>query len=540
MRHGHTSQQPGSRRSAARLLLCVLLAAACRQAVGAQQSTTPYLQTVLQVQGYIEGGRLDEAQAALSTALKQYPSDGGLENLLGVVNIRQGHVELAKSDFSKAIRHSPKLTSAYLNLARLDLQTSGKDQGGRIEALRLYARVVELDPQDAEARYQEAAVLLSQHLYQRSLDALALLDAKTRRQPQVEAVACADAIALGDRKSAEREASRLETNPKLTEQDVLTVVPALRAGHRADLIDALFSAVGARKPLSAAGLHYLGLAQEAEGKSEQARTTFERMFAMDNTSAAPLRDLAQIALADEDDKAALGYLAQARALKPADASLPYEFGVVCLKMNLIGAARSAFGDAVRLQPDNPQYNLVLGTLLSSAEGLPYLKKYQQLEPGRSVGALALGVAYFQANDFDHSSAWLTRAAADRNTAAAAHDYLGRILLQQGHSVQAVAELLKSSALKADQPDVLAELGSAYLQMGKYAQAEDELNRAIALDSANYTANFALARLYARTNDPRRQQQEKRFAEIRNQGAEQYREAMRIVEARPEPVHPEAP
>jgi tetratricopeptide (TPR) repeat protein len=75
--------------------------------------------------------------------------------------------------------------------------------------------------------------------------------------------------------------------------------------------------------------------------------------------------------------------------------------------------------------------------------------------------------------------------------------------------------------------------AAYMQMGNYAQAQSDLSRAIALDSDNYAANFALVRLYAHTCDPRREQQAKRFGAIRNQGAEQYREAMRIVETRPQ-------
>jgi Flp pilus assembly protein TadD len=253
----------------------------------------------------------------------------------------------------------------------------------------------------------------------------------------------------------------MEADTELTEQDVLTVVPSLQAAHRADLMDALLPAVSLHRPLSTAGLRYLGAAQEAEGKSAEAGVTFQRMFAMDSTSAAPLVELARIAIASKDYKEALGYLAHARALQPTDASLPYEYGIVCLKMDLIGAARRAFADAVKLEPDNPQYNLVLGTLLSSAEGLPYLNKYQELRPGNSVGALALGVAYFQANDFNNSTTWLARAVGGPSTAAAAHYYLGKILLQEGHSDLAVAELSKSARLRADQPDVLAELGGIY-------------------------------------------------------------------------------
>lgn len=532
--HAHTTQTPFSRKASVRRMLMLLLAFIGLAVVaGAQQSRVLYRQAVLEIQQYIQSNDLDDARASLATALKRYPSDGGLENLLGVVEIQQGHFELAEAEFSKAIQHSPKLVSAYLNLGRLYMQTASGDPHRQGEALHLYQKVVEMAPANAEANFQEATLFLAQHMYQRSLESLATLDAKAHLEARVQALVCADEAALGHKRAAARAAALMVASPDLTEQDAMTTLPALQAAHRADLVDALFSAAGARQPLSITGLHYLGLAQEAEGKSEQARATLERMFALDGSSVTPLVDLARIASNSKDYRAALGYLAHARALQPNDANLSYEFGIICLRMNLIGAARRAFGEAVRLAPDNSEYNLALGTLLSSAAGLPYLKKYQELHPEDAAGALALGAAYFEANDFGNSSIWLTKATSSASTAAPALYYLGKILLQQGRYDEAIAQLSKSAALKPDQPDVLAELGEVHMQMGKYSQAEKDIDRAIALDNDNYAANFALVRLYAHTKDPRQEQQTRRFETLRNKDEEQYRDMMRIVEARPQ-------
>src|ERR1700686_2090571 len=50
-----------------------------------------YEQTILAVQKQIETGNLDQARALIADAVRRYPHDGGIENLLGVVEIQQDH-----------------------------------------------------------------------------------------------------------------------------------------------------------------------------------------------------------------------------------------------------------------------------------------------------------------------------------------------------------------------------------------------------------------------------------------------------------------
>ena len=505
---------------------------------GAQQSAS-YRDTVLTIQQHIQGNDLDGARALISAALKQYPATGGFENLLGVVEIQQGNTAGAQQAFSQAIKHSPKLLSAYLNLARVYMESAGAGPGAseRVEALALYEKVEQLDPHNAEAAYQEATLLMWDGHYQRSFEQLKKLAPEAHSELRVQSIFCADEVALGHKEEAARTAASMAANPDLAEQDVLSVLPALRMAHRADLIDALYSAAGERQPLSASGLRVLGLAQEAEGKRDEARATLERVFAMDATSTAPLVDLARIAIADKDYQGALGYLAHARDLKPNDAELAYEFGVVCMKMKLLGEALKAMGEAIKLAPENANYNFGLGTLTAFAQdpsqALPYLAKYHQLRPADAAGTLAMGAAYYQANNYAAALPYLEKAVEVPSTAASAHYYLGSILRHQGRYDAAIRQLAESVALKPDQPDAYAELGQVYMQMQKYPEAEKQLNHAIALDAKCYAANFTLLKLYARTDDPRREEQSKRFETIRDKNEEQYTEAMRVIEVRPQ-------
>ena len=91
--------------------------------------------------------------------------------------------------------------------------------------------------------------------------------------------------------------------------------------------------------------------------------------------------------------------------------------------------------------------------------------------------------------------------------------------------------------KADEPKVYAELGRVYLQMKSYPEAKKQLDHALALDPENYEANFALLRFYSFTDDPRREEQSKRFADIKKNREKLYLESMRVIEARPETESP---
>jgi tetratricopeptide (TPR) repeat protein len=500
----------------------------------AQNTSAAYRATVLAIQKQIEANHLDEARALAITASKRYPGDGGLDNLVGVIHIEQGDEAGARKAFSAAIRHSPNLASAYMNLSRIDMRTAATDQAARIEALQLSEKAAHLQPANDETNYQIAVILSWEKSYERSLTYLEKLSPEARKQVGAEALLCADEAALG-RREAGRAAAALASNPDLTEQDADACLPALRTARRADLIDTIFAAANGRQPLSAAGLRTFGLAEEAEGKLVESRATLERAYAADSTREIVLEDLARVARAAKDDRGALGYLAHARDLKPNNASLAYEFGAICLEMGLYAESRKALEEAVKLAPDSPEYNLGLGTVVSFSEdpsqALPYLTKYRALRPHDPAGALALGATYFRAKEYDTAATWLRQAVTDAKSAPDAYFYLGRIAREEGHTDEAIHDLKQSLALRPNQPNALAEIGQICVTTRNYDQAATYLDRAIELDRDNYAANFGLLEMYARTNDPRRAQQSTRFDEIKAKKEQWDRDLMRVLEIR---------
>ncbi len=522
-------------KSCARCFATLIVALLAAGGASAQDRAGAYRQSVLAIQQQIESGDLAGARSALGDAMKRYPADGGLENLLGVIEIQQGHASAARQAFLSAVRHDPQLVGAYLNLSRVDMQTAASDAKARDEALQMSGKVLQLDASNDEARYQIATIFAWQKNYARSLAELNRLSQQARSAVGAEALACEDQAGIGEREATDAAARLLAGNADLTEQDANECIPTLRTARRADLIEILLKAAAAHQPLSPSGVRMLGLAQEASGERAEARATLERAFAAGGGSVGTLVDLTRVAEAAGDHQGALGYLAHARDLDPKDAALPYEFGAICLRMGLYAEARKAIGAALQIEPDNPDYNLGMGLVVSfsedPAQAIPYLQKYHVLRPTDANGVLALGSASFRAKDYDTAATWLKQAVANRSTAAEAHYYLGRIARQEGRLDEATTELKETLRQEPDQASAMAELGQIAVARRDNAQASMYLERAVQLDPDNYAANFGLLQLYARTNDPRREQQAKRFEEVKDKKDARDLEMMRSLEIR---------
>jgi tetratricopeptide (TPR) repeat protein len=515
------------------LLFTPMLIAVARSG---QESVTSRDQIVLQIQHLIETRDLAEARRRLAQAAKQFPSDAGFDNLFGILEAQQGHYAAAEGSFTRAIQRQPKFTSACLNLGRLYQENFATDPRARQKALDVYSSVLAYDPGNAEANYQTAVLLLQQNRYRGSLDHLARLSDDIRANPQALSVACADYAGLGDRAQTDAAAARLIASADLSEPDALQAVPALEVAVRDDLIISLFEALEARQPLSQAAVHSLGLAYERSGRFVESRAALERFATGENLSVAALLELARVAHKQKDYQGSLGYLAHARDLQPLNARLHFDFGSVCLDLNLLAEARKSFERAVTLEPENPSYNYAMGTASSfrhdPAEAIPYFEKYRRLKPQDPRGSLALGIALFRAKDYDAAKPWLLAAAQVPQLSATAHYYLGSIGLQENQLDDAFNELQQALKISPNYPNALAELGQYYLIRKDYEPAERHLHRALELDPDNYSANFYALTLYTRTKDPRREAQAKHFDELQKLLGQKMDEFLRIVEARP--------
>jgi tetratricopeptide (TPR) repeat protein len=491
---------------------------------------------ILEIQQLIEAGDLDQARRLLETAAGNFPQDAGFDNLLGVIEAQQGHYSAAETAFRRAIRRDPKFTGAYLNLGRLYQEDFPSDPQATGKALAIYKKVLTYDGGNEEANYQSGSLLLRQGAFEQSLVHLSRLPARTQKTAQTLSLLCAAYAGLRKRNQTDELFTRLMQLPEFSQPDLRQMLPWLRAGQRNDLIISAAEAFERREPLSADIEHSLALAYEVSGKLAEARSALEQFVTHGNFSVAGLMELARVAHEQKDYLGSLGYLAHARDLDPNNASIHYSFGLVCLDQDLIAEARNSFEKAVQLKPDNPDYNYMMGVTSvfrhDPGEAVPYFQKYLALKPQDPRGQLALGVAFFRAKDYDSALPWFTRAAKTSTTATTAHYYLGALAVEQDRLDDARSELELAIRANPDYADALAELGHYYFLEKKYQDSQKWLDRALRADPNHFSANFYLLTLYARTGDPRRETQAKRYDDLAKLQEQKNRDVMRLVEVRP--------
>jgi tetratricopeptide (TPR) repeat protein len=501
-----------------------------------QNHTNERDEIILRIQQLIEDHNLAEASRELVEADKRYPEDAGLDNLRGIVEAQQGNYAAAEKSFSHALKKEPKFTAASLNLGRLFQENFVADAQARRKALDVYLAVLRYDPQNAEANYQSAALLLGQGQYQDSLDHVSRLPEKNQTSAQALSIICADYAGLGDRRRTDNAAKRLLSDRNFSELDAQQALLGLRAGKRDDQIISLLESLQKRQPLSPALLGAMGLAYEGTGRLGEARDALERASAPENLTVGSLLQLARVARKQRDYQGSLGYLAHARDLAPDNAGIHYFFGLVCLDLNLVAEGRNSFEKAVQLEPENPDYNYAMGATSTfrhdPGEAVPYFEKYLKLRPQEARGKLALGTALFRAKDYYAAVPRLKEAAMIPETATTAHYYLGAIALQERRLEDSRNELELALKNKPDYADALAELGEYYFMQKNYAQAERYIRRALKIEPDHYSANFYLLTLYTRTGDARQEAQSERFDELKKLMAEKMQEFLRIVEVRP--------
>jgi tetratricopeptide (TPR) repeat protein len=493
-------------------------------------------QRILQIQELIQQGNPAEAKRVLIQAMKEFPADSGLDNLLGIIEAQGKNYKDAEKAFQRAVTRAPKFTGAYLNLGRLYQENSAADPQALPKALRAYQRVLQYQPDHHEANYQSAVLLQLRGDYRLSLDHLSRLPVELQKSAQSLSVLSADYAGIGDIARAEETVKILLKHPDLSEADVNSLLPVLvKAGLYGPAIS-LINGLDARGMGSSEILHQLGLLYEREGRLDLARAALERSATKDRRLAGLLVDLSRVAHKQRDYQGALGYLAHARDLEPQNAKIHYFFGIVCVDLNLGAEAHAALGKSLSLEPENPQYNFAMGFVSlhrhNSEDAVPYLEKYLRYQPGDSRGKLMLGMAYFRSKNYHAARKELLEVVTNQETGAPVHYYLGSIARQENNIEEAVRELEKSLQLRPDYVDALAELGQCRLQQKDYQSAEKLLHRALEINPNHYTANFNLLTLYSRTKDLRAEEQGRKFEEIKKLREENAQDFLRGIEFRP--------
>lgn len=493
-------------------------------------------ETLKRAQELVQQGDITQARSLLRSEQGKFTREPGYYNLLGVIEARDGNYRAAETAFRQAIKLVPNFTGAYMNLGHLYQDSAAKDPRASQKALETYQRLLGFEPSNVEANYQAAVLLERQGSFKASLDHLARLPSAAQERAQALALRLANLAGLGEKTQVDDVAKRLLASPDLNETDVLSVLPQLKTGSKDDLSVRLLEGLATRNLASSSSLRQLAKLYKQQKRWHEARSTLEKVAQIEGNLVPVLLDLAFVANEQADRKGALGYLAHARDLEPENAAVHFFFGMVCVEENLAQEAYVSLKKALSLSPDNPYYNYAFGAVAlqrdDPREAIPAFQKYCELKPQDPRGRFSLAVTYFFSRDYDRAKKELASVVGFKETAVAAHYYLGRMANQEGDFSLAGREL--KSALEADPkyPDAHAELGVLYMKQREFARAEESFRQALELDPDNYNANFNLMVMYHRTKDERASAQTQRFEEIKKRRGERQLEMLRTIEVRP--------
>lgn len=511
--------------------LCVLCAP--ESAVSTPRQDGPV--SVEQIQAALERGDTDGARRAVEATLRTDPGNPAVQNFAGVLAAQRGEFAPAEAHFREAIRLAPRAVPPYENLGRLYQLRSIEDPAARVKALEVYGALLSVAPDSAEGLFQSALLRAQGGEFAASQALLQRLPPEVRGRPQALAVAAANLAGLGDANAGEV-ADALAAHPDVVPEDALAVLPAFDHVRGDEVLGRLLMSLDRRGVVAPGLLRRLASIQMRKGEFAPARGVLERLARVEPTVPV-LSDLGRAAAKAGDHRAALGYLARARAIEPENASVHFLFGVVCMELDLVAEAYESMKKAVSLDPENAAVNYMMGAVSlhrhESSEAVPYFEKYVRLQPDDPRGRFALGVARFYSNDFAGAEGELATVAERPETAAGANYFLARITRQAGKLDEARRYVDRSIQAVPRYADAWAELGLLQTRAGEFEEAEASLQKALSLDADNYQATVNLTALYQRTRDPRREAQAARLAAVQQKREERAQDFLRIIEVVPQ-------
>lgn len=142
-----------------RLVPVVLSCGLLIQAAWPQSQTAP-LETLTGIQDRLACSDLAGARAQLDPVLRQYPADGRLHNLQGIIAGRLNDYASAEAEFRNAVRLSPGLSGGWLKLGRLYQTNLDRDPKAARKGMEVYRRILSAPPDLPEANYQLALVVV--------------------------------------------------------------------------------------------------------------------------------------------------------------------------------------------------------------------------------------------------------------------------------------------------------------------------------------------------------------------------------------------
>lgn len=394
----------------------------------------------------LASGDAPGALAAFDPAVRRWPGNAGLRYMAGIAAQKSGDLPRAEQELREALRADPAASDAALVLAQLALQSGDAPQATRLATAFVQTR---------EARRAEGLRVLAR-AQAASGDAAAAREtlASLAKLPGQAATAANERAWIemrsGGPDAAIRviEGSRIDLTDPASEQALRTLAEALVAeGKAARALEHVDAALA--KHADSAVFHAIrGAVLARSGRTDEARTSYEKALSLDPKSAAALSGLGALAVTAGGLPAALDYYERAAQASPDDAAIGYSIAQIVLAQGHEEDAMRRLREVLVREPGHAAASNDLAWLMAT--------KGQQLDV-----ALALAEQAYRVDPKPDFA-----------------DTLGWVHLQRGEMDPAISAFEKAVAGKPADPTLRYHLGLALARKGERDRALATLREAL--------------------------------------------------------------
>ena len=489
------SRDKGNGRAvAARLLMCGwLVTAVWTAAAGARSPASEALERAVTL---VQQGRLDEADAAAQTALKDPDARPVACSVLGTIRLQQRRVDEAAVLLEEAVRLEPRLIGAQLSLAQA--YTLQNKTG---LALARFRTVLELDPGNPPARLALARSEIEKGGYEQALELTDPVRPALVRSPEGLYVLAAAMLRTGRQAEAARLVSDWRRLPPVPQEASIGFGTLLVQGGAVDAgIEVLDAAKEAGPPSFELAFNLAG-AFVLKKEPARALAYYDAALSLKPESLEALRLAAPLAERNGELERSLSYWLRARKLAPEDPEILLGFGRVCFKMDLLEDAEPALERAAALKPGEIPYQYALAAVKVGKrqydEALARLEPLVAGHPEDPHLRYAIGTVLYMQGELQGAAGHLKESIRLKPDHLPSSYYLALVARDQGNDTEATRLLEDLLVRHPDHPPANEVMGGLLMRAQRYDEAERHLRKAVALDPQSVRANYQLGLLLAR-------------------------------------------
>jgi tetratricopeptide (TPR) repeat protein len=235
-----------------------------------------------------------------------------------------------------------------------------------------------------------------------------------------------------------------------------------------------------------------GRSLHQQGRLADARTIYNHVLAREPKNFDALNLLGVIAAGERDYELAAQLMGKAVAIRPNEAMLHFNLGLVLRGLKRLDEAVASFQRTIAAHPDFDQAHFNLGLCLQglgrSAEALTSFQRTIGIKPDFVAAHIACGITLLEVERPQDALVRFDSAIALSPEQAVAHFYCGNTLFELKRMHEAAVSYSRAIAIQPNDANALFNCGNALKELQRFKDAIDHYDGAIAIQPVHADAH----------------------------------------------------